>query len=138
MNYLNLLPFDIILHIHSFIITSYANTIIYAWRRYFLYKRFILDSAIYSPKFKSFNYHFDIYIVTSPYTTFYFNKLKNIISGNEFDFYIIYISYYNLAIAINDYEWISNIQNKYYLLNKNNCIQTAEKFKWDDIIDILQ
>ncbi len=137
MHYLNLMPSEIIQHIYFFIKTSYVSSIIKSWRRYYSFKRFILDSANFSPTTRSLVDNDYVYVVRSPYTYFYFKQLNKLITGNESYFHSIYLLYYFLAISIDDYEWISGAVNHYYSYNKFFCLQTALKFEWGDIIEII-
>ncbi len=137
MNYLDLLPSEIMQHINFFIKTSYANSIIKSWRRYYSFKNFILESANFSPYTRSFFDNDYIFIVRSQYTYFYFKQLNKLVTGNESYIYSIYLLYYSLAISIDDYEWVSGSNNNYYSYNKFFCLQTALKFNWNNIMEII-
>jgi hypothetical protein len=137
MNYLDLLPSEIILRIYFFVETYYVSSIIKYWRRYYLYKRFILDSANFSPTTHSFVDNDYVYVVCSPYTYFYFKQLTKLITGNESYLHSIYLLYYCLAVSIDDYEWVSGAYNYYYSYNKLFCLETAIKFEWANIIEII-
>lgn len=140
MNYLDLLPCDIIKRIYFFIETSYAYSIIKSWRRYYSFKRFIFDSANFYPNARSFidnDYVYALNVVCSPYIYFYFKQLNKLITGNESYFRSIYLLYYYLAISIHDYEWVYGNDNHCYSYNKFFCLQIALKFKWEQIIEII-
>jgi hypothetical protein len=138
MNYFFSLPEDIISHIYFFVKTSYANSIIYSWKRYFFHKKFILNSIYSLPKFYSFIDDDFIYSVVDKYTYFLFKKLYYITTGKESYFFNIYNLFYILAISIDDYEWVSGNDNFYYSYNKFHCISIALKYKWYKILYILQ
>ena len=137
MNYLDLLPSEIIQHIYFFIETSYVSSIIKAWRRYYSFKHFIFHYAIYSPITNSIVDNDYVFIVHSPYTYFYFKQLNKLITGNESYLSYIYFIFYTLALSIYDYEWVYGAYNHYYSYNKFLCLQTALKFEWYDIIEII-
>ena len=130
-------PYDIYLHIIFFIKTSYINTIIKCWKRYYFYKKFIYNSILLLPKIHSIINNDYIFNVTNIKTLFYFKKLNSIITGNESYFNSIHLIYYNLAISVDDYEWVSGINNTCYSFNKYYCLYTAIKYNWGDIIDLL-
>ena len=138
MNYFFSLPDDIQSRIFFFIKISYVNSIIYSWRRYISYKKFIIDSIFSLPKFNSFIDNDLIYSVVLKNTFFFFKKLYIITTGNESYFSDIYHSFYLLAISIDDYEWVYGYYNYYYSYNKYYCISIALKFKWYDILQILE
>ena len=137
MNYLNLLPCDIIQHIYFYVKTYYASSIIKSWRRYYSFKRFIIDYANDSPVTHSFIDNDYVFIVQSPYTYFYFKQLNKLITGYESYLSSIYFLYYRLAISIDNYEWVSGAHNHYYSYNKFFCLETALKFEWEQIIEII-
>lgn len=139
MNYYELLPPDIILHIDVFVKYSYVNYIIAKWRRYYSYKCFIYYSVKNLPKFRSIFHDFNIYFVNNKHTYFYFKKLKQLITGRETYINSIYLLYYQLARSIDDYEWAWNGYGSrfFHYLNRNICITVANKFKWDSIIELL-
>lgn len=137
MNYLDFLPSEIIKHIYFFIETHYASSIIKSWRRYYSFKRFIIDSANDSPLTHSFIDNDYVFIVQSPYTYFYFKQLNKLITGNESYLSSIYFLYYRLAISIDDYEWVYGSYNHNYSYNKLFCLDTALKFEWELIIEII-
>ena len=138
MNFFFSLPNDIKSHIFFFIKSSYANSIIFYWRRYIFYKKFIIHSIYSLPKFNSFINNDLIYSVVNKYTHFLFKKLYKLTTGNESYFSNIYNCFYLLAISIDDYEWVSGHDNYYYAYNKFHCISIALKFKWNDILRLLQ
>ena len=138
MNYFFSLPYDIKSHIYFFVKSSYANTIIFSWRRYLFYKKFIIDSIYYLPKFNSFIHNGLIFCVLHKPTYFFFKKLYYITTGNESYFSSIINCFYILALSINDYEWVSGDDNFYYAYNKLHCISIALKFKWNNILQLLQ
>jgi hypothetical protein len=138
MNFFFSLPNDIKSHIFFFIKSSYANSIIFYWRRYIFYKKFIIHSIYSLPKFNSFINNDLIYSVVNKYTHFLFKKLYKLTTGNESYFSNIYNCFYLLAVSIDDYEWISGWDNYYYAYNKFHCISIALKFKWNDILRLLQ
>ena len=133
-----ILPYDIKLHILYFLKISCANSIISSWRRYFYYKKFIIQSINSLPKFYSFIDYDLVLSVISQNTYFLFKKLYNITTGYESYFYDIYHCFYFLAVSIDDYEWTCGNYNLYYSFNKFYCISTAIKFKWDNIYQLLQ
>lgn len=137
MNYFDLLPDDIIQSIYFFIQTSYASSIIKSWRRYYSFKRYIIDYTNFSPTIQSFVDNDYVYVVNSPYTYFYFKQLNKLITGNESYLHSIYWLYYCLAVSIDDYEWVSGYVNHYYSYNKFFCLQIALKFEWRQIIEII-
>lgn len=138
MNYFLSLPNDIKSYIFFLVKSSYANSIIHSWRRYFFYKKFIIDSIYSLPKFHSFIDNRLIYSVAYKITFFFFKKLYILTTGNESYFLSIFNCFYNLAISIDDYEWIYGHDNLYYSYNKFHCISIALKFKWNNILEILQ
>tara|TARA_Y100000816_G_C26093072_1_gene577946 strand:- start:69 stop:485 length:417 start_codon:yes stop_codon:yes gene_type:complete len=137
MNYLDLLPDDIIQRIYFFLETSYASSIIKSWRRYYSFKCFIINSTNFSPTIPSFVDNDYVYVVRSPYTYFYFKQLNKLITGNESYLDSIYSLYYCLAVSIDDYEWVTGADNFCYSNNKLLCLQTAHKFEWDNIIELF-
>ena len=137
MNYLDSLPSEIIQRIYFFLETSYASSIIQSWRRYYSFKRFIIDYAYDSPVTHSFVDNDYVFIVHSPYTYFYFKQLNKLITGNESYLSYIYFLYYRLAISIDDYEWVYGSYNHNYSYNKLFCLDTALKFEWELIIEII-
>ena len=137
MNYLDLLPDDIIQRIYFFIETSYAYSIIKSWRRYYSFKRFIFYCANSSPITNSIVDNDYVFIVRNPFTYFYFKQLNKLITGNESYLSSIYFLFYTLAISIDDYEWVSGAHNHYYSYNKLFCLETALKFEWEQIIEII-
>lgn len=138
MNLFFSLPYDIKSHIYFFVKSSYANSIIFSWRRYLFYKKFIIDSIYSLPKFNSFIDNDFIYSVVNKYTYFFFKKLYRLTTGNEYNFSSIFYCFYLLAVSIDDYEWVSGHDNYYYAYNKFYCISIALKFKWNDILQLLQ
>jgi hypothetical protein len=132
------LPYDIISHIDFFVKSSYVNSIIISWRRYILYKKFLIHSINSLPKFRSFINNVFIYSVVSKYTYFLFKKLYKLTTGNESYFTSIFNCFHLLAISIEDYEWVYNNYNFYYSYNKFFCISIASKFKWNNILLLLQ
>lgn len=138
MNYFFSLPNDIKSHIFFFVKSSYVNSIIFYWRRYIFYKNFIIHSIYSLPKFNSFIDNDLIYSVVFKNTYFFFKKLYNITTGNESYFSDIYHCFYHLAVSIDEYEWVSGHDNYYYAYNKFHCISIALKFKWNDILRLLQ
>lgn len=137
MNFFSL-PNDIKSHIYFFVKSSYANSIILSWRRYLFYKKFIIDSISSLPKFNSFINNDLIYSVVYKNTYFFFYKLYKLTTGNESYFSDIYHCFYHLALSIDDYEWVYGHHNYYYAYNKFHCISIALKFKWNDILQLLQ
>lgn len=138
MNLFYSLPNDIINHIFSFLKIHYSNFIILHWRRYYHYKKFIINSIYNLPKFNSIINNHLIFSVISKKTFLLFKKLFTIITGNESYFNQIYNAFYTLAISIDDYEWASSYNNYYYSYNKYYCISTAFKYNWNNILIILQ
>jgi len=138
MNYFFSLPNDIKSHIFFFVKSSYANSIIFYWRRYIFYKNFIIHSIYSLPKFNSFIDNDLIYSVIFKNTYFFFKKLYRLTTGNESYFSDIYHCFYHLAVSIDDYEWVSGHDNYYYAYNKFHCISIALKFEWNDILQLLQ
>lgn len=138
MNYFLSLPDDIKSHIHFFLISSSVNSIIHSWRRYIFYKKFIINSIYSLPKFHSFIGNDLLYSVVFKRTYFFFKNLYKITTGNEYNFSSIYHCFYLLAVSIDDYEWVSGHDNFYYSYNKFICISIALKFKWNDILQLLQ
>ena len=138
MNFFFSLPNDIKSHIYFFLKTSCANSIISSWKCYISYKKFIIYSIYSLPKFNSFIDNDLIYSVVFKDTYFFFKKLYYITTGNESYFSDIYHCFYLLAVSINDYEWVSGNHNYYYSYNKFHCISIALKFKWYDILELLQ
>lgn len=138
MNFFFSLPYDMQNKILFFVKTSHANSIIKAWKRYSNYKKFILFSIYSLPKFYSFIDNHLIYSVVCKKTHFLFKKLYYITTGKESFFNCIYQYFYQLALSIDDYEWISAYDNIYYSYNKFYCISIALKFKWNKIIKILE
>ena len=144
MNYFFSLPNDIKFHIYFFVKSSYANYIILSWRRYLFYKKFIIDSIYFLPKLHSYIGNDLIYSVHYKNTYFFFKKLYKLTTGNESYFSDIYHCFYLLAVSIYDYEWngmpawSTCHDNYYYTYNKFHCISIALKFKWNDILQLLQ
>ena len=138
MNYFFSLPNDIKSHIFFFVKSSYANSIIFYWRRYIFYKNFIIHSIYSLPKFNSFIDNDLIYSVIFKNTYFFFKKLYRLTTGNESYFSDIYHCFYLLAVSIDDYEWVYGHDNYYYAYNKFHCISIALKFEWNDILQLLQ
>lgn len=137
MNLFLSLPNDIKSYIYSFVKTHYANSIIFAWKRYISHKLFILYSIHSLPKFVSlFDYDL-VYSVDQINTYFYFKKLYYLTTGSESYIYDIYRYFYLLAVSLDDYEWINGNHNFYYSYNKFYCISIALKFKWNDILQLL-
>jgi len=133
------LPNDIISHIVFFVKSACVNSIIVSWRRYIFHKKFIITYIYSLPKFYSFIDDNDlIYSVISEHTYFFIKKLYYITTGNEIFFTNIYYIFYRLAVSIDDYEWVSGADNFYYSFNKYHCISIALKFKWNDILHLLQ
>ena len=138
MNYFLSLPDDIKSHVYFFVKSSYANSIINSWRRYFFYKKFIIHSIYSLPKFHSLIDNHMIYSVVCKNTYFFFKKLYKLTTGNESYFSSIFNYFLILAISIDDYEWISGNDNLYYSYNKFHCISIALKFKWTNILQLLE
>jgi hypothetical protein len=138
MNYFFSLPHDIQSHIYFFIKTSSANSIISSWNRYIYHKKFTIYSINSLPKFHSFIDNDLIYSVIFKNTYYYFKKLYYITTGNESYISHIHHCFYLLAVSIDDYEWVSGRDDFYYAYNKFYCISIALKFKWNDILQLLQ
>ena len=113
MNYFFSLPNDIKSHIFFFVKSSYANSIIFYWRRYIFYKNFIIHSIYSLPKFNSFIDNDLIYSVIFKNTYFFFKKLYRLTTGNESYFSDIYHCFYLLTVSIDDYELVSGHDNYY-------------------------
>lgn len=131
------LPFDINYNIILLVKISSINSIIFSWKRYIYYKKYIIQNIENLPKFNSFFNNDLRFSVVSNFTYFFFNKLFNITTGNESYFYYIHHYFYCLALSIDDYEWVSGFYNKNFYMNKLLCISIATKFKWDHILQIL-
>lgn len=137
MNLFYSLPNDIQNHVYFFVYSSYTNSIINAWRSYFFYKRFIIHSIDYLPKFFSFIDNELIFYVLHKKTSFLFKKLFHITSGNESYIYDIRRLFYILAVSIDDYEWTNGNDDHCYSYNKYHCISIALKYNWNNILEIL-
>ena len=162
------LPNDIKSHIFFFIKTSSANSIISSWKRYISHKKFTIYSIYSLPRFNSFIDNDLIYSVVFEKTYFFFKKLYNITTGNESYLSDIYNCFYLLAVSIDDFEWITgcnasfkstaqppshitlvrsqmqsgsiNTSHNYYYYEHNKfiCISISLKFKWNNILHLLQ
>ena len=137
MNLFYSLPIEIQNHVYFFVYSSYTNSIINAWRRYFFYKRFIIHSIDYLPKFFSFIDNDLIFYVCHRKTYFLFKKLFQLTTGNESYLSDIYSLFYNLAVSVDDYEWANGNNDHCYSYNKYHCISIAYKFNWYNILEIL-
>lgn len=139
MNLFFSLPDDIINYIFFIVKISHSNCIIYHWRKYFFYKKFIIRYIQYSlPKFYSIINNNLIFSVVSKKHYFFYKKLFNITTGNESYLKYIYFCFYHLALSIQDYEWVSCRDNYYYSLNRYMCINITTKHNWNRILDLLE
>ncbi len=135
--YFSFLNDDINLHIHHFIISSYANTIIRSWKRYYLHKCFIIFSITFLPRHHSMYNHSRIFNAANNLTYFYFKIFNSLVTGRESYIHLIYNTYFLLALSISDYEWLLNYNNYIIKRNKDLCILTATKFNWIEILNIF-
>jgi hypothetical protein len=137
MNLFYNLPHDIRTYIFNIVKTSYINSIIKAWKRYYSYKTFIFKYASNSPVCISLLDGEFTYDITHPFTHYYFKKFSNIFTGNESNYCSIYILFYTFATSINDYELTNDGNNNFYAFNKLYCTRIAHKFHWNAILHIL-
>lgn len=134
---ISLLPTHIISRIFFFVKTYYVNCIIFYWKRYIFYKKYIFFYIRTLPKYYSFIDYDLVLDVCNKSTLFFFKKLFFLTTGKESYFLSIYKLYYLLAVSIDDYEWSSGRYNYYYYYNKYYCILIASKFSWNNILKML-
>lgn len=141
-NYYFDLPNELIAHIQFFLNTSYVQTIIKYYKKYYHHKQFIIDQINLLPTHQSLFTHVNnvmLFNIVSKKTYFYFHKLSKLINGRESYINSIWFLYWKFANSISDYEWVTgNLRNITYIKNRSVCYDTSCKFKWQNMIDILE
>lgn len=131
------LPNEIQYKIFNFVKISHVNTIIKAWKRYYNFKKFIINMAYTSPIYNSSVDGDIMYNVSHQFTKYYFNILNNIITGNESYIQNVYVLICAFAISINDYEYYYDIDDINYSFNKFYCTSISNKLNWHSILYII-
>ena len=141
-NYYFDLPYELIAHIQFFLNTSYVKTIIKYYKKYYLHKHFIIDQINLLPTHHSLFTNVNnvmLFNIVSKKTHLYFHKLSKLINGRESYINSIWFLFWKFANSISDYEWVTGyLRNTTYIKNRSICYDTSCKFKWQNIIDILE